>query len=293
MSKSASVPRFHNPNSRYKTALCLRENINGFIQDYGQDYCGLLSLVFPRPVRWKEADASIVRAQRTLFDRLFNAWICVVELHKDGRPHFHFLVASDENLAAGFGRDARDLARDIHLDARAQHRKMTEAENVLHRRCIRNSTADAHGLRAVWDELCSKLPHYGFTHQHPGTLEPVFSATAIEKYLSKSFGDAALPRPPEMKGAHLVRYSRGLNRRAYQRFANNGPAGQLRRRQIAPIAAVLGIQDGGFAAVYGRHWHYRLMDVIEYLRFQSGRDDGEPRWSAALIREATEKYLVR
>lgn len=118
-------------------------------------------------------------------------------------------------------------------------------------------------------------------------------AERLSKYLVKSFGSDALPRPREMKGAKLVRYSHGIKRRANQQFGWNGRKSQLGRRQVARVAAALGVREGEFKNLYGRHWHYRFQQMVECLNYDHKEADGEPVWSDVEIAKAAEIYLVR
>ena len=282
-----------NPYARHKTALALRTNIEGFIEDYGLAHCGLLTLVCPRKITWKQAAQNVQRLQRVVFDRDFIAWIGVVELHKDGRPHFHFLVATKENLRCGYDFEARELAAAIDRRAKFQMRHLTPLEATTYKQLIVQSAEHAEGLRAVWEPFRRKLPHYQFGRQYPGSLEPIRDALAISGYLAKSFGDAALPRPTEMKGARLVRYSLGVNRRANQNFAWNGPRGQERRQQLASVGNILGVKEGKFAGVFGRRWNFHFMELSDYLTARYGSLAHGADWSAERIREAAALFMPR
>lgn len=289
MNISTSPPVSPNPHARFKAAFSHRQNIEGFIESAGVDHCALLTLVLPRSVRWKQAKERVERMQRALIDPIFARWLCVVEFHKDGRPHFHFVVASEENLRAGFDFEARDRAAVIERKARSLQRRMNADEKLEHQRCVIKSTANASALTSLWKHLRAKLPHHGFGRAHPGTLEPVKSAPHLATYLVKSFGADALPRPAEMKGARLVRYSRNQPRRANQRFGWTGARSRCQRRQIGRIAAALGVTDGQFASVYGRHWHYHCMNLVSCLIWDHG--EAEAFWPAATIRKAAGQFL--
>ncbi len=266
-------------------------NIREFIDVFGLNHCALLTLVFPRHVTWDRANHAITNVQRILLDPFFQAWISVVELHKDGRPHFHMLLASESDLRTGFDFGARDEAFAIERKAHSQDRPMTPEERIAHRTLLFRSSVDVPALQALWSTLRAKLPHYGCGRSHPGSFEPVRLAVGLSVYLGKSFGEGALPRPFAMKGAHFIRYSRNAPRAANPNFAWSGENSRRTRCQLARIADVLGVEDGEFASLFGPRWYRRCENLIAFLEYEHETSD-QNAWSVENIRRGAEGLFL-
>lgn len=188
-----------------KTEFVLNKNIAGFIEHFGIERCGFLTLTFADDVQDVREASRRFNSMRTNF--LCNhilGYIGVYERTKRGVIHFHFVVALKTDIRKGFNFEAMKKANRGALGL-----KLTTNPE----------------LKALWVLLKDTLPKYGFGHIHQ--LVPVKSEQGISHYISKYLSKGVFFRLPQDKGCRFVRSSsdKGLWwKRATSRFAWHSPA---------------------------------------------------------------------
>ena len=162
-----------------KSATALEMNIHSFVNHFGVDYCGFLTLTFPDNVIDVREASRRFNSMNTHFLREISlGYIGVYERHKSGRIHFHLLVAFDSNIRGGL---------DFSAVAKRDYRTANKS------------------LRSLWALMRRRLPDYGFGRAE---LLPVkTNAKGIARYVAKYIGKAVSNRVAADKGFRLVRSS--------------------------------------------------------------------------------------
>ena len=164
-----------------KTIYVFQQNIAGFVQHFGVEKCGFLTLTFADDVfDVKEASRRFNSFRTNFLSKHFCGYIGVYERTKRGVVHFHFVVACKENIAEGFDHEA--VKRNVYT----------------------KNTRNAH-IAALWKLLRDNLQKYGFGLQHQ--LVPVKSKDGIAKYLSKYITKGLETRSRSDKGFRFTRAS--------------------------------------------------------------------------------------
>lgn len=130
--------------SSAKPSYQLKENIIAFINHYGIDQCGFLTLTFPDDVRCVfEASRRFNSLRTGYLSKVMNAYIGVYERHKSGVIHFHFVLALKKNIAWEVRK-----GQIVHFD----HDQVRKG----------NYSSAAKELRRIWKQFREVLPRYGF-----------------------------------------------------------------------------------------------------------------------------------
>lgn len=183
-------------------------------------------------------------------------FVLVLEFHRDGRPHYHLLVATKEDIREGF---AWSLYRSLHAD---NLKPRGTGFDRWQRRQLSRRLSDNPHLKAIWKAVRDAAEGYGV-----GRCEtiPIYTtgeaiAVYVGGYLAKSVGN----RTAEHKGARFVRYSRSFRRAvASQHFSWAGPSGWVWRSKVRMWA----IHRGCFSLAdirrqFGRRWAWRYKEEI-------------------------------
>ncbi|ULJ60612.1 rolling circle replication-associated protein [Wielerella bovis] len=191
-----------------KSVFAFTENVQSFIEHFGIEHCGFLTLTFADHVLDVYEASSRFNSFRTGFlDKTLNilAYIGVYERQKSGRVHFHFVVAFHENIAYEYRKGKRiDFNHEVINNYRLPKQ-------------IRYASVPA-SLRMIWKKLREKLELYGFGIQHK--LLPVRSDKGMARYLSKYLVKGIQMRQLRDKGFRLVRSSTGKKAIAWKKVSS-------------------------------------------------------------------------
>lgn len=192
--------------SATKSKIALIGNIESFINHYGIENCGFLTLTFPDSVKDVFEASNRFNSFRTGFlVKRMNGYIGVYERTKRGVIHFHFVVSLKGNI----------------LWEKRGHSIVTfnykEVKSKRTPRRLRYRSANAF-LKSLWKELLEALPLYGFGRHE---LVPVKSEKGVAHYLAKYLSKGIEERKPQDKGFRLVRSTIGKNAAAWKVYTTN------------------------------------------------------------------------
>ena len=174
-SKSTQLNEFSTAHK--KSAAALEMNVHQFIETFGIDHCGFLTLTFAdHVVCVKEASRRFHSMRTNYLRHMFKHYICVYERTKRGRIHFHLIVACKQNIRRG-----------LNFKAIASKDYSSACEE----------------LRQLWQSLRNNMPKYGFGRTE---LLPVkTNSKGLSKYVAKYISKHIDSRLPEDKGYRLIR----------------------------------------------------------------------------------------
>ena len=158
--------------SHKKSASALEMNVHQFIEAFGIDYVGFLTLTFADDVQdVKEASRRFHSLRTNFLKRHFEHYICVYERMKSGRIHFHLIVNTRQNIRNGL------------------NFRQIQAKNY--------SSANK-ALRQLWVLLRENMGKYGFGRSE---LLPVkTNSKGLARYVAKYIAKHIDSRLPEDKG---------------------------------------------------------------------------------------------
>lgn len=217
-----------------KTAFLINQSVVAFIEKYGIERVGFLTLTFAdHVISPKEAQRRFHSLKTHVLTKAYVAWIRVFERQQSSRIHYHVLVALKEDIRTGANFEAFN---------RGDYRSANGA------------------LRCQWAfwRRTAKAYRFGRTE-----LLPVKSSKeAIAFYVGKYVAKHIHVRKAEDKGVRLVAGSRGAMV-GTTRFAWNSPRAKLWRAKVAVTAAACGFSDlGDFSSAFGPRWAYCLQRQI-------------------------------
>jgi hypothetical protein len=220
--------------SQRKTAFCLRENLRAMVKLYGVERVLFATFTFTRDERCKDQ-----REASRRWNSFMTGWlrkrvadyIAVPERHRDGRVHFHAILATTW--------DVGQATFDHQAVANRQYGSVSAP------------------LRAFWKELRVSCPRYGFGRSEAQPVRTTAEQVSayVGKYVSKNIDARSL----EDVGVRLVRYSKGLKAKidflTANAFAFNSPRSWLWRRKVAQVAERLGFKStADFREHFGQTW---------------------------------------
>lgn len=230
------------PSNVKKQVFALSLNTEYFIDTFGLNSVGFLTLTFKEPIdKPKEANRRFNSFASNFLRKNTVSWIKVQERHLSGRIHFHLLIAVDADIRTGFDFEAV--------------RK-------------RDYSSVSPELKQLWKLFRENCPKYGFgRHQ----LEPVKStAEGMAKYLSKYLTKDMGKRYPSDKGARLVSYGK-CSRIASSRFSWFSDGAKLFRTKLAifvhSVADHLGVEPSfeSMKEALGERWmrnhRHQIMNI--------------------------------
>lgn len=173
--KSAKLNEFS--TSHKKSATALELNVHQFIETFGINHVGFLTLTFADDVQdVKEASRRFHSLRTNFLSKHFKHYICVYERTKKGRIHFHLIVNTRE-----------DIRRGLNFAAIA----------------ARNYTSANPALRQLWKLIRENVGKYGFGRSE---LLPVkTNSKGLARYVAKYIAKHIDSRKPEDKGYRLIR----------------------------------------------------------------------------------------
>lgn len=165
--------------SHKKSAYVLEQNVKGFIDHFGIDHVGFLTLTFADHVTdAKEAQRRFNSLRTNFLKHHYPHYIRVVERTKSGRIHYHLIVACKENIRIGLN-FSQIAAKDYR------------SANMY--------------IRQHWERLRTNLHKYGFGRAE---LLPVkTNSKGLAKYVAKYIGKHINSRLAEDKGIRLCQTS--------------------------------------------------------------------------------------
>lgn len=239
-----------------RSAFHLRLNVAAFIQHWGRNHCLFFTVTdehnlhptqFAR--RWNH------------YLRRHGAWIVsfirVLEPQKQGRPHYHILVAVRWDTKP----DAFDWAAFDECQRERRERGATDLFRELRAR-YKNSAAPE--LVTLWALLRKVLPRYGLGRAE---LLPLRKCKeAISEYIGKYLEAGLIIRKHSWKGCRRVEFDR-RNKMGWlactRVFAWHSPGAIAWRERVRELGAALGVRDmEGIRRRLGSKWAYHLRESI-------------------------------
>ncbi|WP_187001580.1 rolling circle replication-associated protein [Neisseria musculi] len=190
-SKNKQLPKFHErfeseaakesaklnvfSTSHKKSATALELNVHQFIQTFGLNHVGFLTLTFADDVQdVKEAGRRFHSLRTNFLSKHFKHCICVYGRTKKGRIHFHLIVNTRE-----------DIRRGLNFAAARGYQSANPA------------------LRRLWKRIRENVGRYGFGRAE---LLPVkTNSKGLSHYVAKYIAKHIDSRFPEDKGYRLIR----------------------------------------------------------------------------------------
>lgn len=249
-----------------KRIFAIRLNVEEFINRYGLEKVGFLTITFPLGVQtWQEAQRRFHSFSVRVLKRLFSDYVCVLEFHRDGRPHYHLLVATEHDIRTGFYFAAYQALQEDSRKPRHDPNKLTwSARRQMSRLLTTNET-----LKAIWKQIRTSAKGYGVGRCEIIPIRKNTEAIAeyVGGYISKSVGN----RRPEHKGARMVRYSqRFKNRPCRSQFSWATPAGWIWRQKVNVWAISRGCYSlDHVRRRFGKSWCYRHRDEIRSIELRN------------------------
>lgn len=162
-----------------KSEFCLFKNVESFIEHFGIEYCGFLTLTFEDQCNdRKESQRRFHSLNKNFISKHFVGYIKVMERMKSGAIHYHLIVACKHKIRRNFN--------------------FQQVKN-------RNYSSACLELRQLWKLMRDNLSKYGFGRAE---LMPVkTNSKGLAKYVSKYISKHINNRLPEDKGARLVQTS--------------------------------------------------------------------------------------
>jgi len=182
--------------------LAVELEVMGLVMRYGVERIGFLTFTFADDVSTvPEASRRMNSLLTNQLSKRYAEWLSVVQRHKDGKIHFHFVVVMAEDIRTDF-----DFAQVRRRDY---------------------SSASPY-LKAEWAWLRATLPEYSFGRHE---LLPVRVTDGFGRYVAR-YVAGNTKRQAGDKGARLVRFSRTFNRTVHGPFSPwNFIGNRVRARQ--------------------------------------------------------------
>lgn len=231
----ASPRAFDVTQYHLRTAFALGMNATAFVEHYGIERCGFLTLTFAEHVvDIREGQRRLHSLVTGVIAKRYEGWICVPERMVSGRLHYHLFVACSKDIRSGSN--------------------FAEFE-----RCCYVSANQA--LRDEWAFWRATAPRYGFGRTE---LLPIKSnAEGVGRYLGKYIGKHVRQRDRADKGARMVRYGGNFPRRSSSHFQFNSPGAREWRTNLAAWCLHNGIRDwNDLQKKCGNRWGYFFRDQI-------------------------------
>lgn len=228
-----------------KQAYSLKENCSKFIQMFGIERVGFLTLTFPdNVVDNKEAYKRFNSFRTNFLSSVFDEYMLVKERQKRGAWHYHLLVAVSQDIRTGF-----DFNQVFPEKGK--------------RPCYRSASPY---LRNLWSELREALPKYGFGRSElaPVRANDEAMANYVGKYIEQNVTGKKLSGYEEQdKGVRLISYSRTWPRTNTKFSWNSAGSKEWRRKLKRFTVELLGLNNtDDLKEKYGSKWAYIWTDYI-------------------------------
>ena len=280
-----TIERWGRPSgAEAKSAFHLRLNVASFVEHWVRNHCLFFTVT-------DEANLHPTQFARRWNSYLVKngAWIAsfirVLEPQKQGRPHYHLLIAVPW--------DTRPDSFDWEaFDACQQERKANGPTARFRELRARYKASAAPELVAMWALLRKVLPRYGLGRAELLPLRK--GKEAISEYVGKYLEAGLVLRRHSWKGCRRVEFDRRAKNAwlACSRvFAWHSPGAIAWRARVGEIAAAIGVHDmAGIRRKLGRKWAYRLREAItlssaedwsQLLAVLTWRHASVPAWPVA------------
>ena len=245
-----SFAEFTGPERRL--AFQLRQNVAAFVEHWGRNHCAFWTItdqenVHPREFakRWNSFLSNTGKWVR--------AFCRVLELQRNGRPHYHILTATPWDMEpAAFNWTAFDGAqREFRANGRTPE---------FYRLTKEYKASAPLAVRAIWKRLRDALPRYGLGRSE--FLPMRKGAEALSEYVGKYLEAGLLIRRHDCKGIRRVETDRRTSilwKKCSRVFGWASAGAKTYRSRLAELAGLLGIADmEGFREQFGVTWAYHL-----------------------------------
>ena len=239
-----------------KSAFHLRLNVASFVEHYGRNHCLFFTVT-------DEANLHPTQFARRWNSYLVRngAWIVsfirVLEPQKQGRPHYHLLVAVTWDTRA----DSFDWQA---FDACQQERRANGPTALFRELRARYKASAAPELVALWSLLRKVLPRYGLGRAELLPLRK--GKEAISEYVGKYLEAGLTLRRHSWKGSRRVEFDRRAKNAwlvCSRVFAWHSPGAITWRARVGELAAALSVENmEGIRRKLGRRWAYQLREAI-------------------------------
>jgi hypothetical protein len=239
-----------------KSAFHLRLNVASFVEHWGRSHCLFFTVTDEanlHPTQFaKRWNSYLVRNGSWLV-----SFIRVLEPQKQGRPHYHLLVA------VGF--DTKADSFDWTAFDECQRERATNGPTAVFRTLrARYKASAAPELVALWSMLRKILPRYGLGRAELLPLRK--GKEAISEYVGKYLEAGLMLRRHSWKGCRRVEFDRRAKHEwlsCSRIFAWHSPGAMAWRARVAQIGATLGVGDmTGLQRKLGTKWAYHLRTSI-------------------------------
>jgi hypothetical protein len=222
-----------------KTATALSYNVQEFSHKYGLENLGFLTLTFKDHVTdFKESSKRFNSLATNILNTRYQAWLKVSERCKNGRIHYHLIIALHKDVRTGF--DFSQVKQQIYSSANKY-------------------------LKSEWSFWRSTAPKYNFGRTE---LLPIKSShEAIGRYVGKYIGKHMMNREMNDKGARLVSYSKGC-RTMTTKFSWYTEGSAQWRNKVKTFAYMISDKTGceptfeGLREQLGSKWAYNHREFI-------------------------------
>lgn len=242
-----------------KNAFSINENLNFAVERFGLEKIGFLTLTFPSKLTLKEANRRFNSLASHFLDLHFEAWVCVREFTKSGRPHFHLVVVCKTDIRTGF--NWGNYLEMAWMSGTDRRRRKFRAEIKKLSRSLDPSPE----LRSIWKELHRVLPLYQFGRHE---LIPIRkNGAALARYVGGYIRKSMDFRPVEAKGARLISYSKSFPRKVVgHAWAFHCEGSELWRQKVSVFAQLHRVKDlDQMKLRFGPRWAWWFRDVIQSL----------------------------
>lgn len=93
----------HSVGYPHKAEAMIVEEIQNFIQTFGQEQCGFMTILLKKR-KWHRPDqkkaSDLMKKIARPFKKMLRAWICIVDHHKDGAVHLHMIIAFNGEIGS-------------------------------------------------------------------------------------------------------------------------------------------------------------------------------------------------
>lgn len=278
----------HQPiqTTHIRTGAAMFKNIEHAATVFGPAQIGVMTLTFKYDLDPYEAVRRMKKLVRK-FTPLFRSWLWVMDFGNDTRPHFHLLVATHQDIRAGFDPSAYDTLKALSAQVRAEGREFTPAETQL-ANALKKSLKANPALKALQRDVRKLIssPRMRFGYQ--------FELTPLRKtpdhvagYFRKNYLNAVRARHGCFPGVHLTACSRNFPKVCWSTFTLTSSKARF---EYGAIADALGIPDmEALKHRFGSKWPRDLAPVIDELRIRFSKDPS--RWPAWGIQEAIAAHI--
>lgn len=251
-----------------KAAFHLRRNVESFVRHWGRNHCLFFTVTDEANLHPKE----FARRWNSFLVRngaWIRSFIRVLEPQKQGRPHYHLLVA----VPFDTGPDKLDWEA---FDACQQERRANGPTARFREMRARYKASAAPGLVELWPLLRKVLPRYGLGRAELLPLRK--GKEAISEYVGKYLEAGLVLRRHSWKGCRRVEFDRRAKDAwlaCTRVFAWHSPGGVAWRTRVGEVAAAIGAVDlDAIRKKLGPKWAYRLREAITLAN--------EEHWQAIL-----------